>query len=312
MTRVLVAGAAGFIGRHVVDYVLDETDWEVVALTRGQLPAAPPRDRVSWFSLELPRTARVGPFHWEAFGPIDYVINLVADADPWRSITHPVDVFENNVGSCQTLLEWARTQPNLQRFIQVSSAEVFGVNDYAFRENAAPYPLSPYAASKAAQDVLALAYREAYKVPVIVSPTANVFGEGQPSNRFLPTVVRRVLAGESVTVASGWRRFIHARDCAAAWVWMLQHAPEQWSRCNVAGERECDHAGFVQAILTAMRGRLPDSVTLRAAGEGELRAAQCGDVVLDGSRLADAGWRHPLGLDAGIERAVAAELKELS
>lgn len=308
MTRVLVAGAAGFIGRHVVDYVVEETDWQVVALTRRALPAES-RDRVSWFSLELPRTANIGPVRWEAFGPIDYVINMAADADAARSLRCPVDFVDNNVGSCQTLLEWARTQPQLKRLIQVSSAEVFGVGGTSFPETAPVRPLSPYAASKAAQDAIAYAYRKSYGVPVLVSHTANVFGEGQSANRFLPTIVRRAAAGEPLEVASGWRRFIHARDCAAAWVWMLEHAPDRWSHCNVAGERETDHAQFVGAVLEAMKGHLPEELTLTV--KGDLRFGQDGDVVLDGSRLESVGWRHPLGLDAGIERAVAVLLSEM-
>lgn len=309
MTRVLVTGAAGFIGRHVVNFLLSGADWDVVAVARteGSHEDVRVSDRLTWVHANLAtcdpaKLARVT-------GEVRYVINLAAAADAAHSLANPVAVVKNNVALTSLLLEYARLQPGLERFVQVSSAEVFGVSATPFTERSPIDPLSPYAASKAAQDAVALAARAAYGLPVIVSHTANVFGEGQPSGKFLPAVVRRVLTGQPVDVAPGWRRFIHARDCAAAWAWMLRNAPSWWERCNVAGDVESDHAGFVQAILHAMRGHLPTEVTLRAM-EG-VRAGQDGTVVLDGSRLAAAGWRHPLGLEAGVERAVAALLGEM-
>ena len=300
MTRVLVAGAAGFIGRHVVDYVLEETDWDVVALDESTVPD---------LRRELPRVTWIYNVAEEPLGAVDYVINLAAYADAGM-VTQEPGLALANVGSCFALLEWARGRPGLKRFVQVSSAEVFGVGVCPFTEVSPVRPLSPYAASKAGQDAFAYAYRKAYDVPVLVSHTANVFGEGQPSARFLPSVVRRALAGEDVLIAPGWRRFIHARDCAAAWVWMLEHAPDRWTHCHVAGEQETDHATFAGLIVAAMlkTGREVPQVTLRLLEE--LRFGQDGDVVLDPSRLAGAGWRHPLGLEAGVERTVAALLKE--
>lgn len=309
MTRVLVAGAAGFIGRHVVAHLLAETDWEVVAVARTEESHQDmaPHERRGWVHADLAHTHPSTLA--EIVGPVHFVVNLAAHADASLSLTNPACTATNNVRVAVTLLEMARRLEGLRRFVQVSSAEVFGVSEAPFTERSPIQPLSPYAASKAAQDALALAYRASYGLPVIVSHTANVFGEGQPAGRFLPTVVRNVLAGQPVEVAPGWRRFIHARDCAAAWLWMLEHAPHWWDRCNVAGDQDSDHTGFVQAILLAMRGHLPDEITLRV--KGDLRFGQDGTVVLDGSRLAAAGWRHPLGLDAGVQRAVAALLGEL-
>jgi len=302
VTRVLVAGAAGFIGRHVVDYILEETDWGIIAVSRSEQghEHVSPHERVAWVHADLAHTdpkilAKV------IGDEVQYVVNLAADADAARSLEAPMYAVDNNVRLAMTLLEYARGLYSLRRFVQVSSAEVFGTSHIAHTEYSAPRPQTPYAASKAAQDALALAYREAYGMPVLVSHTGNVFGEGQPLSKLLPVLMARAWRGDRLEVVPGERRFIHAQDCASAWVWMLKQAPDDWSHCHVAGERRVSHAHFARLVATAV-GR-PEAA-VRVGGQG--RPGQVGDIMLDGHRLAAAGWRHPLGLERGVQQAVDA------
>lgn len=302
MTRVLVAGAAGFIGRHMVARLLAETDWHVIALARWESSHAdvPADERVTWVHADL---AKCDPAALaKVIGDeVQYVVNLAADADAARSLTSPADVVANNVALTSTLLDYARGLYTLRRFIQVSSAEVFGTLPWEHKEDEPPRPQTPYAASKAAQDALVLAYREAYGLPGLVSYTANVFGEGQPRTKLLPVLAQCAQCGDRLEVIGGERRFIHAQDCASAWLWMLLEAPVDWTHCNVAGEWRMSHAAFAQLIARQI-GRPHVSVRIG----GTARPGQDGDILLDGSRLAEAGWRHPLGLERGVRQTLDA------
>lgn len=304
MTRVLVAGAAGFIGRHVVERLLADPDVEVVGTARPspyrELAVHP---RLTWVYGDL--TNGHAATWGRQVGPVDHIINLAANADAGLSLHLPLEFMGVNISITGTLLEVARTMPGLRRFIQVSSAEVFGTSLMQMHERSPILPQNPYAASKAASDSLALAYRESFGVPVIVSCTANVFGEGQPEGRFLPTIVRKALADEMVTVLPGVRRFIHAADCADAWAWMLENAPEQWSHCNVAGELVLNHEDFARIVARAAGAQPRVHVDRERPRPGQL-----GGVALEDTVLRLAGWKHPLGLFGGVERTVAALLLE--
>jgi dTDP-glucose 4,6-dehydratase len=104
---------------------------------------------------------------------------------------HPVAFIENNVSVALQMLEYARMHP-CQRFVQFSSDEVFGPDGEG--------PSSPYAASKAAQESIAHAYRRTYGVPVVVTNSSNIIGPMQDAEKFLPRVARAVQSSGFVTI----------------------------------------------------------------------------------------------------------------
>ena len=253
-----MTGGAGFIGSHLVEHLLKTTKAEVVILDRldetstlhrvGETDAyREHRARVTmvWHDLRAPFSAYVA----NRLGEIDTVFHLAASTHVDRSIVDPLSFAQDNVIGTINLMQWARRQKFLDRFVYFSTDEVFGpatwpVSDDArglvVRSNrvdrmASTYEAwdryrssNPYSASKAAGEEFALAYHNTYALPVIITHCVNAFGERQHPEKYLPLLIRRILDGETIFVHSNEtkdvaaaRWYVHARNIAAALLWLV-------------------------------------------------------------------------------------------
>lgn len=233
MTTVVVYGAAGFIGRHVTRVLEQETGWVVLGYDRRPAPGVLDADP------DKP---------WPP--GVRHVVNLAADADAAWTMRHPRETVDNGVNSTVDLLERARAA-GVERFVQVSTAEVYGTAACDHTTGCRLNPQTPYAAAKAAQDMCVTAWHATYGVPTVIARTANVFGPGQPDTRFLPTITRRVLAGEPVQVVPGCRRFIHVEDVAYGILRALQ-ADTVDPIVHLTGETISDHTQFAGLAIDAL------------------------------------------------------------
>jgi len=195
--RVLLTGGSGFIGAHVLEHLLDQ-DVEVTVLASFRHRGNPRRlSKLMGTRVDIVTCDLTGDV--PDLGSFDTILHLASDSHVDRSITNPVSTVENNVSSVLTMLEYARKYPPVL-FLLFSTDEVYGDALAAVDEQQALHPSNPYAASKAAQEMIATAYWRTYQVPVVITNSSNVVGSGQDPEKFIPKTIQALKAGQSVTI----------------------------------------------------------------------------------------------------------------
>lgn len=324
MTRILLTGASGFVGSHVLRHVLANTDWEVTCpvtfrhrgnsdrIASALVSSDSWHKRVNVVICDL--AAPISVTTATRFGHVDEIWNVASESHVDRSIDSPVPFTENNVSLMLNLLEYARlVKPRL--FLQMSTDEVYGPAPagYAFREGDPVAPSNPYSASKAAQEAIAFAYWRTFGVPVVITNTMNIIGQMQDTEKMVPKAIKAILAGEEAVVhvspegVPGSRFYLHARNLADAWLWIsrtqcLQAYPEfrEPLRYNVVGEQETDNAELVRMIGRIL-GREPK---LKLVNFHESRPGHDLRYALDGTKIAKAGWKAPMPFQESLEVTV--------
>lgn len=315
--RALVTGACGFIGSHFCEHVLKETDWELVLLDRLNYASSGfnrlrengtwGSPRVRMFTHDCATPIRDGMA--EEIGAIDVIVHMAAETHVDNSITNPRPFVVSNVLGTMEMLEFARTQERLQRFVYFSTDEVFGPapETTSYKEWDRYNSTNPYSAAKAGGEELALAYANTFGIPVAVTHTMNVFGERQYWEKFIPGTIRKILLGETVTIhadpsltKSGSRFYIHARNVAAAVLFILENTRAPRDKYNVVGEREVSNLAMARTIADMLGRDLAFEMTdFHSSRPGhDLRYA------LDGAKLAGLGWREPVGFEESLERTI--------
>lgn len=328
--RVLLTGAGGFVGSHVLRHLMMNTDYDVVCPVtfkhrgKSQRIASALQDHVEWKDrVEVVMhdlTAPIDSLTANTFGDINYILNVASESHVDRSIDHPVPFIQNNVNLILNVLEYAKTLPNLKMFLQMSTDEVYGPAPKGFNslEWAPIKPSNPYAASKAAQEAIAIAYWRTYDIPIILTNTMNIFGEMQDREKYFAKIMNAVAHGDTLTVHAsdngtiGSRFYLHARNLADAWLFLMKNDlvlryptyPEP-SRVNIVGEREVDNLELARLIAHYMGKKLKYKLTdFHSSRPGhDLRYA------LDGSLLMNMGWTAPYTFEQSVKRTVQWTLK---
>jgi dTDP-glucose 4,6-dehydratase len=227
MKTVLVTGGAGFIGSNFVRFALGERpDWRLVVLDAltyaGNLENLQGLDgaftgRYRFVHGDVTDPVKVGALFVQE--PFDSVIHFAAESHVDRSIMGPTAFVKTNVMGTATLLEAAREawRERPGRFLQVSTDEVYGSLEETglFAESTPLDPSSPYSASKAAADQIALSYHRTFGLDLVVTRCCNNYGPYQFPEKLIPLMITRALAGEHLPVygtGMNVRDWIHVED----------------------------------------------------------------------------------------------------
>lgn len=260
MKTILVTGGCGFIGSHFVRLVHERTDWRVVNLDKltyagdpERLDGLAPGARYRFVRGDVADRALVESLFREERPWA--LVNFAAESHVDRSILDAAPFLRANVVGVQALLEAAREHP-VERFVQISTDEVYGDLAEGGRasEESPLRPSSPYAASKAAADLLCLAYRRTHGLPVLITRSANTYGPWQFPEKLIPVLIHRALSGEPLPLyGDGMQRrdWLYVADASEAVLVVLERG-EAGAVYNVAAGGERTNAEVARALCRVL------------------------------------------------------------
>jgi dTDP-glucose 4,6-dehydratase len=317
--RILVTGGCGFIGHHMVEYLLENDDSDVVILDRldvsgnlNRLTELPNweknKKRVTFVWHDMKSEFHNNEILKNTIGQINTVLHLGASSHVDRSIDDPLlFVMDNVVGTCN-ILNFARQQKNLDNFVYFSTDEVFGPapEGVNYKENDRYNSGNPYSASKAGGEELCVAFENTYKMPMMITHCMNVFGERQHPEKFIPLCIKNSYIGNKLFIHSnknltkaGSRFYIHAKNVCNAVDFLLKNGKNA-EKYNIVGEKEVDNLTLAQMISNCVGKNLVyELVDFHSSRPGhDLRYA------LDGEKMAKMGWVPKDNLEQSINNLV--------
>lgn len=257
--RVLVTGGAGFIPSNLIRHLLEATPYEVVSLDAltyagniENLAEVMAHPRLSFVHGDIRDAALMR----DVVAEVDVIVNAAAESHVEKSIVEGASEFvTTNVEGTQILLDAIRQSP-VERFVLISSSEVYGTADYAPMDEDHPLkPRSPYAATKAGADRLAYSYYVTYELPIVIVRPFNNYGPFQNPEKAIPRFITQALSDEPLT--------IHGDG----------HASRDWLYVE-------DDAEAITAIIEADIDRIAGEVLNVATGI-DIPVSQIADMVLD-------------------------------
>ncbi len=324
---LLMTGAAGFIGANTVTWLLrEQPDVRIIsydALTYAAHPetlsmvtaGAAARHQFVRGDVRdgdlLSRVLRGDAT--DALGapipPPDAVWHLAAESHVDRSIVGPAAFVETNVHGTLKVLEAVRASRDAGRSVRllhVGTDEVYGAltpGEAAFTETRQLAPSSPYAASKAAADLLVQAWARTYGLDAVITRCSNNYGPFQFPEKLIPLMITRALADEPLPVYGDGRQvrdWLHAEDHASA-LWAAHvRGRSDGSVYNIGAHGEMENLEVVLMVLRAL-GR-PESLITHVRD----RPAHDRRYAMDATRLrTETGWRPSVAFDDGLARTIA-------
>ena len=310
MKRSLVTGGHGFVASHLATALLARGD-SVTVLDRGSPPVSGLALQGVEAEVETIRGDLCDSELVEAVisaGEFDTVFHLAAQTLVGTALADPAATFEANVRGTWTLLEACRGA-DVPAVVVASSDKAYGPpEELPYRESQALRPASPYEASKAAADVIALSYRRGYGLPVAVTRFANVYGGGDLNfSRLVPEAVCAVLDGRRPVIRSDGtpeRDFLFVDDAVAAYL-AIEHAvgaggPAAGEALNAGGGRPHAVLEVLELLAEVAGAELEPDIRGLGNPEGEIDRQ-----FVDSSKLREmTGWSPQVDLRDGLARTV--------
>lgn len=302
MSRYFVTGGAGFIGSNFVRRLLERGDevtnfdamtYAGVQATVDELDSFPNHHFVYGDIRRVEDVVAAIPGH-------DVVVHFAAESHVDRSIDGPTEFLSTNVIGTGILLD-AAVRTEVPRFVHVSTDEVYGSVMSGFPDESGPLrPSSPYAASKASSDLLALSYLTTYGYPVTVTRCTNNYGPYQFPEKVIPLFVTNLLDGLTVPVygdGSAERDWLHVDDHCSGIDTIIERG-EPGAIYNIGADAQVSNIELTKRLLEIL-GRDDSSVEFVPDRPGhDYRYA------VDSSKLRALGWAPVSSLESRLVETV--------
>jgi dTDP-glucose 4,6-dehydratase len=307
--RILVTGGAGFISSNVVRHLLAATPYEVVSLDAltyagniDNLADVLGHERLSFVHGDICNPELVA----DVVGEVDVIVNAAAESHVEKSIQEGASEFvTTNVEGTQILLDAIRRNP-VERFILISSSEVYGTAERAPMDEEHPLnPRSPYAATKAGADRLAYSYYVTYGLPIVIVRPFNNYGPYQHPEKVVPRFITQALLDEPLTIhgdGHASRDWLYVEDDAEAIEALIACDPDSVAGevVNVATGRDISVSEIADLVLDGVgRSRSLKVHTPERPGQVDCHVGSTEKA----ERLL--GWRARTSFERGLERTIA-------
>lgn len=316
--KILITGGAGFVGHHCINYILKNTDWDIVVLDSlnyaGNMNRLMLADNNSfnskrlkfvWHDLRAPISETT---HY-LLGNLDYCVHFAAESHVDRSLKDSIPFVMANVLGTANLLEYFKHyQPSCKTII-FSSDEVFGSSSegVCFTEEDKPRPSNPYAASKAAQEMIASSFAHSFSLPISIVRSNNIIGERQNLEKFVPKTIKSILNNEKVVIHGSReelisRNWVPAENVADALLFLFKNAKNGESY-NIVGE-EKTVLEMANLICKAIKGRDLNDGEIQFIDPNVARPGIDRGYRTSGEKLAKMGWKPQLNLELSLKKIV--------
>jgi dTDP-glucose 4,6-dehydratase len=305
MVKVLVTGGAGFIGSNFVRYALDtHPDWHVTTLDKltyagrlENLQSVKDHPRHRFVKGDIADAAVAGPLVRESA----IVVNFAAETHVDRSIQSAGEFITTDVFGTFVLLEAARQSAALQRFVQISTDEVYGsVREGSSRETDELRPRNPYSASKAGADRLAYSYWATYNVPVVITRASNNYGPNQFPEKIIPLFITNLIDDIPVPLygdGQNERDWLHVLDHCRAVDTLIDKGADG-EVYNIGGGNQVRNVDLTHRLLE-LAGKPASLITPVPDRPGHDRRYS-----LDTTKLGSLGWRPRVDFEQGLAETV--------
>ena len=307
--KFLVTGGAGFIGSAFIRLLLENKENRHAVVNLDKLTYAGNLENLA----SVADSAHYRFVHGDicdaalvnslvAEEKPDVIVNFAAESHVDRSILSPAPVFETNLRGTFTMLEAARTH-NTPRYVQISTDEVYG-SIHPPHDADEDYPLrasSPYSASKAGADMLALSYFVTYKMPVTVTRASNNYGPYQFPEKLIPLMISNALEGQPLPIYGDGqqiRDWLYVDDHARAILAVIEHG-RFGEIYNIGGSRALPNLDVVRKILAAV-GK-PESLmqTVKDRPGHDRRYALSSEKL-----MRETGWKATVPFEEGLRETI--------
>lgn len=314
MKTILVTGGCGFIGSNFVRLVVGETDWKVINLDKltyaGNLTSVADIDatrmrfvRGDICDREVVEQVLGEERPWA-------VVNFAAESHVDRSILDSAPFLRTNIDGVRVLLDAARRFP-VERFLQISTDETYGDKEGqpASSETSSLNPSSPYAASKAAADLLCFSYRRTYDLPIVITRSSNNYGPFQFPEKLIPLLIRNGLQQMELPVYGDGgqiRDWLHVEDNCRAILAVLERG-QVGAIYNIGTGEERTNLSVVDALCAAIadRAEIPLSALKNLVRSVTDRPGHDRRYAIDTTRVQrETGWRPQTAFDEGLRTTV--------
>lgn len=306
--NVLVTGGAGFIGSNFVRYFLKKyPDCHVInydlltyAGNLSSIKDIEPHSNYTFIKGDIRDAKKIQAVMQDY--KIDSIVHFAAESHVDRSIQGPMQFYTTNIVGTAVLLEAAKTF-GIQRFLHISTDEVYGSLGETgyFTEETPVSPNSPYSASKASSDLIALSYFETYKLPVIVTRCSNNYGPYQYPEKLIPRMITNAMEDKELPVygtGQNVRDWLHVFDHCTA-IDLVLHNGRDGEIYNVGGNNEKRNIEIVETILENL-GKSKNMISFVSDRLGhDWRYA------IDSSKLQrELGWKPVYSFTKGLEDTI--------